>query len=137
MTKDHEFAYRLTVRPDDIDELNHVHNIQYLRWTNQAAVAHSTRVGWPTARYRETGRGFIVRTHNIQYRVPAQLDDAITVLTWIEQMHKASCLRKYRILRESDGQLLARAETTWVFVDLASLQLLRIPEEISAAFPLP
>ncbi len=60
-TPRHAFSYRLTVRPEEIDELNHVHNIQYLRWTNKAAVAHSTLVGWPTARYRESGFGFIVR----------------------------------------------------------------------------
>ena len=128
------FEYRLTVEVDVIDEMNHVGNIHYLRWTNRAGVAHSSYVGWTPEAYHDLGFGFIVRSHNIKYRIPAQLGDSILIETWIASMEKVSSLRAYRIIRESDGQLLARAETNWVFVDLQTLILTRIPNTVSSCF---
>ena len=129
-----DFEYRITVGEDDIDEMNHVNNLQYLRWTNRAAVAHSSHVGWTPDAYRESGFGFIVRSHNIKYRVPAVLGDQILITTWIADMEKVSSLRKYRIVRENDNQLLAVAETNWVYVDMKTLRLTRIPENVRAPF---
>jgi acyl-CoA thioester hydrolase len=51
-------------------------------------------------------------------------------------MRKATSLRKYRILRAVDGELLAEAETLWAFVDFATGQPMRIPRDIAAAYPL-
>ena len=129
-----EFEYQLVVGPDDIDEMNHVNNLQYLRWTLRAAVAHSSHVGWTPERYRRIGFGFIVRSHNIKYRVPALLNDTVVVKTWIESLEKVSSVRRYLILRESDRAQLATAETNWVFVDLKTLELARIFEDIKTAF---
>jgi acyl-CoA thioester hydrolase len=41
-------------------------------------------------------------------------------------------VRKYRFRRA--GQVLARAETKWVYVDIKSGRPRRIPEELSASF---
>ena len=49
-------------------------------------------------------------------------------------MEKVSSDRRYQIVRASDGKRLAEAETTWVFVDLETLALTKIPEEIRDAF---
>lgn len=129
-----EFEYRLTVSDDEIDEMNHVNNLQYLRWTNRAAIAHSSHVGWTPEAYKESGYGFIVRSHAIKYRVPAILGDQVLVTTWIADMEKVSSLRKYRIVRENDNQLLAQAETNWVYVDMTTLRLTKIPEHVRASF---
>lgn len=114
--------------------MNHVNNLRYLRWCLKAAVAHSSHVGWTSKRYRASGFGFIVRAHKIKYRVPALLDDEIVVRTWIANMEKVSSDRRYIIARASDGKRLAEAETTWVFVDLKTLELTKIPDEIRDAF---
>lgn len=128
------FEFRLVVSDEEIDEMNHVNNLQYLRWTNRAAVAHSSAVGWTSQAYKNLGFGFIVRSHQIKYRIPAVLGDSILVKTWIASMEKVSSLRKYRITREQDDQLLVQAETNWVFVDLKTLQLTKIPHQVSSAF---
>ena len=128
------YHHRLTVVEDDLDEMNHVNNLRYLKWCLKAATSHSKHVGWSSQRYRESGFGFIVRAHKIKYRIPALLNDEIEVRTWIASMEKVSSDRRYQIVRKSDGKRLAEAETTWVFVDLKSLQLTRIPDEIRNAF---
>ncbi len=119
---------------EDLDELNHVNNLQYLRWTLKTAGAHSKHVGWPSDRYRESGTGWIVRSHKITYKIPAQLGDEIAIRTWLEELDRVSALRKYEILRKSDDRLCAIAETRWVFVDLKTLKLIAIPDDVRAAF---
>ena len=118
----------------DIDELQHVNNLQYLRWTLKAAVAHSRHVGWPPERYRELGAGWIVRSHKITYKVPAVLGDEIEVKTWVSDFEKISSLRKYEITRATDDRLLALAETQWVFVDYSRQKPFAVPAEVRLAF---
>ena len=119
---------------EDLDELSHVNNLQYLRWTFKTAGAHSKHVGWTADRYRQAGTAWIVRSHKITYKGPAQLGDEIESRTWLEELDRVSALRKYEIVRKSDERLCAMAETRWVFVDLQTLKLMAIPDDVRQAF---
>ena len=119
---------------EDLDELSHVNNLQYLRWTLKTAGAHSKHVGWTADRYRQAGTAWIVRSHKITYKVPAQLGDEIEIRTWLKELDRVSALRKYEIVRKSDERLCAMAETRWVFVDLQTLKLMPIPDDVRQAF---
>lgn len=134
MTESKKFIDTRTVVQEDLDALNHVNNLQYLRWTLKAASAHSSHVGWPSSRYRELGVGWVVRSHKITYKAPAKLNDEIAIHTWITSFDKVTSIRKYEIIRQSDSRVCAVAETRWVFVDFETLQLVAIPEEVRAAF---
>ncbi|MDB4766580.1 acyl-CoA thioesterase [bacterium] len=128
------FEFHYEVVESDIDAMNHVNNLEYLRWTLRAAHAHSRFVGWSSDRFRDFGAGFIVRSHNIKYRLPALLGDHVTIKTWVKELNKVSSIRKYQIIRSSDGRRLADAETNWVFVDFQTTELKSIPDEIRSAF---
>ena len=128
------FEYHHEVIASDIDAMNHVNNLEYLRWTLRAAHSHSRSVGWSADRFREHGAGFVVRSHNIKYRLPALLGDHVTVKTWVKEFTKVSSIRKYQIVRSSDQKRLADVETNWAFVDFQTAKLTVIPEEIRSAF---
>lgn len=129
------FDHHHVVTPDEIDELEHVNNLHYLAWTQTAAKAHSSAVGWPFARYRELGATWVVRSHAIEYLRAARRGDAVVVRTWVTEMGKIHSLRRYEIVRTSDAAVLATASTRWVFVTLAGQSLARVPEDVRAAFP--
>lgn len=128
------FELPLTVQQEDIDALDHVNNLVYLRWTLKAAHAHSASVGWSAEKYRERKAGFVVREHAIKYRRPATLGDAVVVKTWIAEMERVSSIRRYEIRRANDHALLVTAQTTWVFVDYQTMELQRIPNAVIQAF---
>ncbi len=134
MSASTKYIEKWTVIDEDLDELDHVNNLQYLRWTLKVAASHSSHVGWPSSRYRQLGMGWVVRSHKITYKIPAKLNDAIEIRTWVESFDKVSSLRKYEILLESDGRVCAHAETRWVFVEFETLKLTPIPLAIRAAF---
>ena len=100
-----------------------------------AAIAHSAALGWTPERYLRLGVGWVARSHWIEYLQPAMAGDEIVVETRVCDMTKVKSKRLYRILRRSDGELLAKAETNWAFIDYATGKPTRIPPEIAAAFP--
>lgn len=124
------FVLEVTARPSDIDELDHVSNLVYVRWIQEVAVAHSAAVGWDVNQYRKFGAIFLVRRHEIDYIAPVMLDQTVRLETWIESWKAASCVRRTELFRGHDGQLIARGSTTWAFVGFADGRPQRIPEQI-------
>jgi acyl-CoA thioester hydrolase len=128
------FEYHHTVRTDEIDAQGHANNVCYVSWMQDAALAHTAAQGWPAAAYQRLGMGWVVRSHTIEYHQPARAGDRITVKTWVATFKRVTSLRRYRIVRQADGGLLATAETLWAFIDYATGQPHRVPAEIASAF---
>ncbi len=129
-----EFRHRVTVGESDLDELGHANNIGYLRWHQDAAVAHSTAVGLTVQRYVELGGVFVVRRHELDYLRSALRGDELEVRTHVASVMAAKSERKYDIVRLADGVVIARAVTTWGFVDTTQGRPMRIPDEVYVAF---
>jgi len=149
------FAAYFRVRHYESDALGHVNNAAYLHYLEQAAIEHSTAAGYSNARYRELGALFVVRRHEIDYLSPAEPDDILEVVTWATEIRGARAIRAYEVYRHgeagmtttpvppdhllsaghvSDGELVVRAQTLWVYVDIASGRPRRIPPELATAF---
>ena len=129
------FEYPHVVTHDEIDELDHAGNIHYIKWMQEAAIAHSAANGWPAERYIELGAGWVVRSHDITYVKPAFEGDSIIVRTWVSSARAVTSLRRYEILRNGE-ELLATARTDWAFVNYARQKPIRIPEEVASCFML-
>jgi acyl-CoA thioester hydrolase len=128
------FDWNHVVAERDLDGLGHANNISYLKWMQSAALAHSSAQGWPVEAYQALGKGWVVRSHFIEYFVPALLDDKIVVRTFVANMKKVTSLRRFNILRAHDETLLARAATEWAFIEYASGTPKRIPQEVIECF---
>ncbi len=128
------FTFPVTVAISDIDEMDHANNVCYIRWMQEAAVAHSTANGWSTPRYLEVGCAWYARRHTVEYLAPARLGDELIVQTWIADWKGVRSTRKYRFLRPKDGTLVATAETLWAFVNLTTQRPVRIPEAVRDCF---
>jgi acyl-CoA thioester hydrolase len=128
------YHHQLTVPPSAIDGQGHANNLEYLRWMQDAAIAHSAAQGWPLDRYQQLGAGWVVRSHWIEYLAPALAGDVLTVLTWVAEFRKIRSLRKYKLIRHADHAVLAQAETDWAFIGLKHRVPRRIPDELASAF---
>jgi acyl-CoA thioester hydrolase len=126
------YRHPLEVIPADIDELDHVSNLVYLRWMLDAASAHSTALGWDLPAYRRLGGVFVVRRHEVDYLASVVAGDRVEAVTWVESWKAASCIRRTAIRR--DGADVLRASTLWAFVDLKSGKPRRVPDELRGRF---
>jgi acyl-CoA thioester hydrolase len=134
MTRPRVHTRRFTVPPEAIDVQGHVNNTAYVGWMQDIAIEHSTAAGWPMERYLELGAGWVVRSHFIEYLRPAFAGEPIAAHTWVPRFDDRATPRRYLFVRESDRQLLARAETQWAFVDLTTGRRRRLPAELTSAF---
>lgn len=128
-----DFEFRLKVTKEDIDDLQHAGNYHYVKWMQQAAIAHSTALGWSAQKYIDLGAGWVVRSHKIVYLKPAYENDEIIIRTWVSNMKAVTSLRHYEIFN-ARGDMLAKAETDWAFVNYVTERPTRIPAVISENF---
>ncbi len=128
------YLKHLTVDERAIDVHQHVNNQEYLRWMQEIAIEHSAAQGWPMARYLAGGSSWYVKSHFIDYLRPGVLGDEIIACTWVSGLTERSSPRRTLFLRVRDRQILARAETQWIFVSLDSGRPLLIPDALRSAF---
>ena len=126
------FIHRFQVAPADIDELGHANNVVWVRWVNEAALAHCEAVGFGPAVCTQLKLAWVVRRHDIEYLLPALAGQHIEACTWPETLKGVTSLR--RTLFQYEGKVLARAETTWIMIDLETAKPKRVPPEFLQAF---
>jgi len=128
------FTTRRPVRWRDIDAAGHVNNASYLAYIEDCGVEVAAAYDWPMSRMMEAGFGIIARRYQIEYRLPAFLDDELEISTWVSNPRRVTAIRHYTIKRVKDGALLARAHVLWVWVNLETGRPIRIPKNFLDAF---
>ena len=130
------YSKQIIIDAASIDIHNHVNNQEYLKWMQEVAIEHSALQGWPMERYLENQASWYVKSHFIEYVRPAMLGDNIAAYTWVFTLERRTSKRATLFVREKDRQVLARAQTDWIFVSLKSGRSLAIPQEVGSAFEL-
>ncbi len=127
MKKVHQ--YKISVSPDDIDQMGHVNNVVYLRWVQEVAESHW--FGVADKEYTEKYLWVVLR-HEIDYLKPALPGDELFGETWIETLEGARSIRLVEIKR--GDEVLAKARTTWVMLDSQTGRPARVPVEMQQQF---
>ena len=122
-----EYYLERTVSEADLDDLNHVNNIVYLRWVQEVAGAH-----WFAKAGKNTGYLWVVRKHEIEYFAPAVWGDKITLCTWVERMEGLSSFRRVEIRKGE--KILCSCLTNWIMLDGKTKRPKQIPDQIAKLF---
>jgi acyl-CoA thioester hydrolase len=128
------YTRSFTISGNVIDENGHVNNVTYVQWMQDIAVEHYAAIGGIAAQGNEAT--WFIREHKIEYFTPAFAGEEIEIKTWVENVRRVRSLRKYEFVRKSDGKVLVKGETDWVFVDAKTGAPRAIPEEVSRVFDL-
>lgn len=128
------FEITITIEPEDIDVLGHVNNLTYVRWVQDAAVAHWRAVA-PLADQKKVM--WLVLRHEIDYKQPARLEDTILARTWVGTATRLKFERHTELLRASDCALLAKARTLWCPIDAATHRPITVSPAVRACFSVP
>jgi acyl-CoA thioester hydrolase len=129
------YRHEFTIPSGTQDENGHVNNVHFVQWMQDVAVRHYEHMGGrqPTL---DIGATWVVRSHQVEYFSPAFAGDEIEIHTWVVNMRRVRSLRRYEFVRKSDGKLLVKGQTDWVFVDTETGRPLAVPKEIMALFQL-
>lgn len=125
------FELPIEIRGDDIDRLGHVNNVVYLRWIQDAAIAHWRVLATPE---QQTAVAWVVMRHEIDYKRPARLGDGIIARTWVGAASRNTFERHTEILRATDRKVLVQARTLWCPIDPTTGRPVQVSADIRARF---
>lgn len=121
------FQIPLVVKAEDIDELNHVNNVVYVRWAQEVATAH-----WHsrTTEAMRTACAWVVLRHEIDYRAAASANMEVIAYTWVAEAQGAMSDRFVSVCEAGTKRILCEAKTTWCLLDSSTHKPKRITNEI-------
>ena len=119
------FSLKFKVEVSDIDDLNHVNSVCYVKWMDTVAfeyLAHLTKDN-PLTEYV-----WLVMSHEIDYLKQAVLGDEITVKTWVGETRGFTSARLMEFYIEN--VLILKAKTIWAMLDSKTYKPARIRENV-------
>ena len=121
----------ITVTKNDLDDLNHVNNIIYIRWIQEIAKFH-----WESLVSNDIRKNYywVLLEHQIKYLHPAFLGDKIKIKTYIEKTGGIKSNRIVEIYNTDTNILIVKSKTIWCLINAKSNKPSRITDEIRQAF---
>ena len=119
----------LAIEPGDIDFMGHVNNAVYLKWVQEAVIAYWRAVAPAEAVARHL---WVALRHEITYRRPAFLDDALVASVAAEGVEGARAFFSTLITR--GGEVLAEVKSSWCCLDAATLRPARLARDVVRRF---
>ena len=126
----HRYISNVKVIEDHLDDLNHVNNIQYLFWAQEIAKTH-----WQKINEIIKVKGvWMVRSHEIEYRLGGFLDDKIRIETYVKNVRGPLSLRIVEFFNNKNKQLMVRCKTQWCYVNVDSRKPIKVSTKIQELF---
>ncbi len=125
------FEHAFRVSPEDIDRLGHVNNVVYLRYAQDAAVAHWYAV---VDQEHRDSMVWVVRRHEIDYLKPALENDELVARTWVGAPQRGNPRAVHRDPQIPRRRGLASVRSVWVALDAQTLRPRRVTEQLRSFF---
>lgn len=132
MTVASETSYRVRVFYEDTDAGGVVYHANYLRYFERARSLWLESLGLTHTRLAaELDTGFVVTHADVQFKLPARLDDRLEVSVAVARMRRASVMFEQLIHR--DDTLLVKAQFTVACVKLSRFAPCALPDVLRVA----
>ncbi len=118
----------------DVDVTGHVAIAGLASLAEDAAIRVSAAHDWPLTRCADEDFAIVLRSHEIELGVPLGLDDEVEIETWASDRRRSSAIRHYLLSRVSDGALVARFRSLYVWISPTSGRPVRIPNDFLYSF---
>jgi acyl-CoA thioester hydrolase len=125
------------VRHYECDAYGHVNHANYLRYMQETALEASAAVGYDEARYLAMGTLWLIRETDIEYLRALRYGENVEVTTWVGDFRRVRSRRFYELRLADTGEMIARANTDWVYIERHGEKPIAVPQEMVEAFAPP
>jgi acyl-CoA thioester hydrolase len=137
-TVPHPAAFWAHITPDRDTAsraVDHVSNVEYVRWLDMLGQRHLADVGWSADDLLKAGAMWFVARHEIDYRLEARAGETLVAATWVRNVRRVKSWRDVMVWKPAaDGwRLVCTATTLWVHVNLATRKSTRPPLDMVEA----
>lgn len=125
------YAKTITVKTEDLDDLDHVNNVRYLEWVQDIAKDH-----WKSEATPEMLDKYIwmVRSNYIEYKGQAFLGETLLLKTFIQEAKGPISVRIVEIYNQQTNKLILRSTAHWCLIDRVSKRVIRLTKELTNLF---
>jgi YbgC/YbaW family acyl-CoA thioester hydrolase len=113
----------------DLDSYEHVNNVIYINYAEEAAVQDFSSKGWSPAKLADAGLDVVTRRIHIQYLSLAIWGETLNFSTHSIDVNESGGSR-YVGMTHSDGSLVAECIIDWELVDRKSGESQPLPDEL-------
>lgn len=129
------FETEITIRPDDIDLNNHVHNTKYLDYVLAARYDQMKRFyKFPMSEFHDKGFNWVVSITHIEYKRALSLDDKIVVKTQLDNFNGAQCKVNFWIEKIENKKIAAEGYLIYTMISIKSGRPMRITEDMAKRY---
>jgi acyl-CoA thioester hydrolase len=119
------FTMTIDVDKNHLDVLDHVNNLEYLKWGESIAKKHWEYL---TSEANIDKHLWVILKHEIEYKKEGRLGDEIKVITWVGDTSALRSVRHFEFYRKDD--LLATMATTFCLFSFDTRKPVKISAEI-------
>jgi acyl-CoA thioester hydrolase len=127
---DGRFSMVQRVRFGDLDAMQHMNNVEYLRFFETARIAFIHDLMPEHVPTKRGDFGFIFAECHIAYRSPASFDEEIRTYIWPGEMRRSSVRVNFEMRTEGDDRLVAEGWGTLVGYDYAKGRSEPLPDDV-------
>lgn len=124
--------FPIRVYYEDTDAGGVVYHARYLHFFERARTEYLRQLGFSQQNLLADSLAFVVKKMEIDYKIPARLDDLLRVQTKISELKGAKIVFYQQLWR--DDNLLSEALVAVASVDLTKMKPIAIPANIKQAF---
>lgn len=116
----------------DMDSYDHVSNLVYFRYFQDARITYLTRVGWMASKL-ETGRGPIVKSTGATYRKPVKYPDRVWVGARAAEVLADRVTFEHKLVSRAWDAVACEGSAVLVSYDYRSASKAPLPELVRLA----
>jgi acyl-CoA thioester hydrolase len=124
------FSMLQRVRFGDLDAMQHMNNVEYLRFFETARIDYLMGILPEHNPGSRQQFGFIFAECHIAYRSPAHFGEEIRTFIWPTDLRRSSVRLEFAMRSESDGRSLAEGYGVLVGYDYAAGESRPVPDEL-------
>lgn len=129
------FETELTVRPDDIDMFQHVHNSKYFDYVLAARYEQMEKFyKMPMEDFLKSGYGWVVRTAMVDFKRALILGDVVKIRTGILTINAKGCRVQFEIELIRTGKIVSDGYFDYVLIDTKTGRGAKVSEEMIHAY---
>lgn len=125
------FSTELPVRPDDIDQFQHVHNSRYLDYIQAARyeqMVHNYKMSMKE--FMDRGFGFVVKKATLNFKRALVMGDVMIVHTQVREMGVTDIIIDVEIFHKAKNKIVLTAEMVYTMIDLKTGWSEKIPDDV-------
>jgi acyl-CoA thioester hydrolase len=131
--KPHFISSPIIVRYGETDQMGVVHHSNYLRYLEVARLEWLTQLGVSYNTMEEEGVMMPVISAQVDYKMPAKFEDALTVHIHLRSIPLVKMIFDYELMNQKN-ELVCRASTTLAFMQATSRRPIRCPKPFMDVF---